>query len=525
MDDSKSKKLTCQLKIGLVTNTVPWVQLLSQIGVDYEKINLRKPDLIQHYSVIIVNEQPNRDALQVLRSYHEKGGALLDTGPYLRFLEGNVFVDRKLDQILPSAEGPFHYVGRVDLHQTATVYEKAQYLENTVYLPEQGKNERIGFLGWDLGEALLEYAATRKSFYTEDYHEPNEIVSKVSRAPIRRTITEILKRLHHARNLPFLHLSPIPDGKQRFFGFRVDTDYGTQEKLGELHELAVKHNISMSWFLHVEAHHDWLDYFHSFSDDQEIAVHGYRHQTYRSYDKNYENIEEAVRLLEDHSLDYRGFCAPYGLWNRGLQRAIEAWRFDYSSEFAFDYDNYPSSPLKKIGASPVLQVPIHPLGVGRLQHAGASHEQIFQYFQHVIDQQASRLEPVILYHHPEQAGISIFDKVFKNLQRDETSNKTMGEYAKWWRKRQQLRFEATYNKGKITFQSHNGDHSHTALVFTEEDTYKSIKPDDNQSLEQIADHKFNPETPLAVKRQQKESYYRYELIKTGLLDFMHRMGG
>ncbi len=523
MAHSSDTTMTFHLKVGILQPDSAWTPLLSQIGLDVETANLEVANPVQRYSVLVVNGKPDRNTLQALHSYHEQGGAILDTGPYLHYREGNEFVDTYISQILPDPHERFHYVGRIDLHQKVRLYQQGQYLNDTVYL-SQTDEERIAYLGWNLEQAFSDTGYIRKSFYSGDGHTPNEIVSKVTRSPIRRTVTEILKYLHHARGLPFLYLWPFPEGKQRFFSFRIDSDYGNRESVSALHDMVVQHQLSTTWFLHVEAHRDWLDYFHSFEDNQEIAVHGYQHQTYSGYDRNYRNIQQAVQVLEEKLFNCRGFCAPYGLWNRKLQQVIEDLQFDYSSEFCYDYDNYPSFPYKEGNLSPVVQVPIHPIGIGRLQHSGATNPQILSYFKQVIEHQASRLEPIILYHHPQQAGNKIFSKLFNQMDRRETCNWTMGAYARWWKERHNLRFEATLRNGRIHVSSRQPSSSQRAVVFVDSKRYSILSFNTAYTIDQLPFSTFKPATPPAVEKGMSEFYYNFRLLKTSCLDFIHRLG-
>jgi hypothetical protein len=523
MDLSASQKVTNHLTIGLLSPSNAWSTVLMQIGVHYSIVDLHSPSLSNRYSVIIVNGKPDSDQLQKLRSYHREGGALLDTGPYLKQIEKSRISRKSVGQIMPRPQGPFRFVGRIDLHQRSYTYKSASHLENTVLLPGESRYNRLAFLGWDLDKALSSQYSTRKSFLMPAHLSPNEIVSKVSRASIRRSVRVLLNRLHQARNLPFVYLSAIPDGYTKFFGFRIDTDYGTQNSLNKLIRLGQNHDLSMSWFLHVEAHQNWLNYFQSFNANQEIALHGYHHQTYNSYKKNYQNIEKGFEILKKNDFEIQGFCSPYGLWNKHLQQAIETFNFLYSSEFAYDHDNLPSRPLINNEICDSLQIPIHPIGVGRLQHAGASKPQILSYFKHVVNLQFSRHEPVFLYHHPNQEGISIFSKLLESISNEKYCNWTMKQYAKWWKRREQLVWHPQITNKQLIFNTESRNRSVRAKVFRDDHTYTLTKLDDPLSINKGKTQHFEPDTPLSVMRNQKESYYSWPLVKSSILDFINRL--
>ena len=61
--------------------------------------------------------------------------------------------------------------------------------------------------------------------------------------------------------------------------------------------------------------------------------------------KNKNNIINGLKKLNDLNIkNLYGFSAPFGEWNESLYRAMED-KFKYSSEFCYDYDNFPSFPI------------------------------------------------------------------------------------------------------------------------------------------------------------------------------------
>lgn len=523
MDLSNSEAVTSYLQIGITDRSPAWSELLSQIGVAFEVADLKAPDLHRRYSVIIVNGDRKGDDLQRIKAYMEQGGAILDTGPYADYMNIPT-INRYIDQILPEPDSPFAYAGRIDLYQTIRSIASTTHLEETVAMPLPDR-PRYAFCGWDIEQVFSNDRMQRKSFCTGDkFRQPNEIVNRISKGPVRRAITVLLKSLHFARDLPFLHLWPIPNGKKRFLGFRIDTDYGTKETLDKTLKFADRSNISMSWFLHVEAHKKWLPYFHKFSDHHEIASHGYHHQTYRSYDRNYENILNADHLLEKNGFNVSGFCAPYGLWNPNLQRAVASMRYRYSSEFAYDDDNLPSFPLVNETRTRSLQIPIHPIGTGRLKHAGASHRQMVDYFVKAVNLQFSRHEPIFLYHHPNQQGLEVFTDVLQQISDLPYCNWTMQEYAKWWKKRRAVRWKPIYKNGKLQLSISNADTSVEVAMHRDMQRFSLHKPQKRLTVDNIQESAFSPSIPPCVKNRYKETYPRWDLLKTGILDFINRRG-
>src|SRR5690606_24650264 len=106
-----------------------------------------------------------------------------------------------------------------------------------------------------------------------------------------------------------------------------------------------------------------------------------------------------------------GFCAPYGIWNKALSRALAEMDFEYSSEFTFAYDGFPIQIDKNLP----LQIPIHPICPGSLNRHRQTESEINTYFDFIINNKLSRFEPVLLYHHPMQKGIENLEHIFKRV--------------------------------------------------------------------------------------------------------------
>jgi hypothetical protein len=171
-----------------------------------------------------------------------------------------------------------------------------------------------------------------------------------------------------------------------------------------------------------------------------------------------------------------------------------------------------------------MQVPIHPVGAGRLQHTGATTSQTLSYFKQVIEQQASRLEPTILYNHPQQVGEKISAKFFKKLAWQKTCNWTMGAYARWWKERHQLRFEATLRNGRIHISSRYPSSSQRVVVFVDSKHYSILSFNKEYTIDNLPLTTFKPTTPPEVKKGLSEFYYNFRLLKTSCLDFINRLG-
>ena len=70
--------------------------------------------------------------------------------------------------------------------------------------------------------------------------------------------------------IPLIYLSNkwrFPTSKP-IITLRIDSDFGTQESLRTLYELADSYSAILTTFLHVKAHEDWLDWFAQWSNHE-----------------------------------------------------------------------------------------------------------------------------------------------------------------------------------------------------------------------------------------------------------------
>jgi hypothetical protein len=187
--------------------------------------------------------------------------------------------------------------------------------------------------------------------------------------------------------------------------------------------------------------------------DQEIGVHCYRHKTFGTFEENAANIGAARSLIERAGIDPVGYASPNGFWNAGLARAIEQHRFEYSSELSLDRDDLPFHPWARGDFMDALQLPVHPICIGSLLRVKASDDAMKRYFRWTIDRKVQEQEPVILYHHPGHEKADVMADSFEHAQQRGLRNITMGEYARWWRRRLGVRHDISYRDGTIAVRT------------------------------------------------------------------------
>jgi hypothetical protein len=292
-------------------------------------------------------------------------------------------------------------------------------------------------LPFDPQTAYCDVRQANKSFYYTHDRLPSERVSLVAKGELRYLVSSAFRYLHAIRRLPYAHLWYFPQDAQSVFSFRIDSDGASREEVDALYQLSRDHDIAMSWFLDVKSHAPWLQHFGYFVE-QEIGLHCYEHQTYSTYTANLKNITKGLHELRQAGMQVSGFTAPFGVWNPELARVLDEVGFEYSSEFSYAYDTL---PLYAEGTERFrsLQVPIHPVCVGSMTRIGYGAPHMNEYFSMIVRLKLARNEPLFFYHHPSHRHLEVLSHLFRLVRQPRIENMTMGSFARWWKRRNDLR--------------------------------------------------------------------------------------
>jgi hypothetical protein len=446
------------LSVALFDDSPAWEHMLAQEGVPCAVATqeLRSEEI----TVLIIHHPLSEAERRRVEKYLRDGGAVLGAADYLHAVHGTVCREEQVEYLVARPGDPFD-IHLLDLAIKSHIPREANCLSTehdmfAAFAGPFGEGHAV-LLPFDLAPLMFDARAVEKNFYSTRDRLPAERVSLVSKGELRHLLHSALLYLFHARRLPYVHRWYFPDGKPNLFAFRIDSDKGSREEIDTLYRVAREEDVGMTWFLDVKSHEDWLQHFAFFSG-QEIGVHCYEHETYTSTAENVSNISKAKHKLNQAGVSARGFSAPFGKWNESLAQAIDEIGFDYSSEFAFAYDTLPfaSSPPGK--RSLPLQIPIHPICIGSLRKVGYSETQMSDYFQRVITEKLLRDEPLFFYHHPTHHHHDVMRSIFRFARDRGIENITMGEFARWWKKRLLFRLRAALHNSMLNLDW-NGDES------------------------------------------------------------------
>lgn len=433
--------------IALWSENPYWQELLRQEGVAFVT-----GSRLAGRDVVVLNERPSELHAHRAWQHTEAGAGLLADGSSAAavWLESRPKAMR-LRWVAPETDSPlFRNVGIVDLEASGSLPKEANvgFTDSGTRAVEAnpaGSGYRV-LLPFDVTGVLSDTSSGPRQFPAGTPRFPFDTVARVSRGEVRRLVANSLRLLLERKGLPYVYLAPVPGPAASTFAFRVDTDFCPRRELEAVARLADRADMKLSWFVNVGAHRRHLDLFADLArQGHDIQLHCLRHSVYPDYKRNFDNFRRGRDAMADAGLNPVGVVAPFGEWNLNLNRAFEELGLEYSSEFCLAYDDLPFRPVVEGRLGKVLQVPVHPICLGRLVAARANEKQIAAYFRSLIDLQVARREPCFLYDHPERIV------EFSNLLADVLAYgrercgaaTTMTAYARWWQKREQCKWSAT----------------------------------------------------------------------------------
>lgn len=438
------------LRAGIVGDAAGWSSLLNQEGIaNIEAGSIFKP---ADFSVLVVSGSVPPQVMSAVRAFVDEGGSVLCSGAGYRELTGIRTSKHFVRYLVPELVSSFSGVGLIDLEAECDIPDDASTLRTNDGVPAIsiaaiGKGHLIA-LPFDAAEFICDNRVKKKSFYARHGRLPFERVSQVSRAGIRKLVARAIELLHHKRNLPFVHTWYYPDGARSVFNFRIDTDDADEHEIRSLAAAVQRHGIPATWFLHVMAQEKFLGVFKELKE-QELGVHCYEHRIFDDALGNANNIQKAYDVLRANGITAKGTAAPYGTWNTALASAIESLNFEYSSEFAYDYDNLPSWPFGERVFMRTLQLPVHPVSIGSLRRQGFSEEEMIEYFQNVVKQKLASRDPLFFYHHPKNGYPKVLDRMFEIVKNAGVNALTMQQFSKWWKMRSAFRPEIRFHESRL----------------------------------------------------------------------------
>ncbi|MBN2572461.1 MAG: hypothetical protein JXA68_10065 [Ignavibacteriales bacterium] len=482
-----------KLEIGILNLGIEWQLLLDQIGVPYSIFdNERSFQDINEFPVLIINDF-KKTYTNEINKYLSSGGVVITNAKlaksFLHFSKNNIYV-----KYLSTDEKLFQDNLFCDIYKNLTCVKNANLFANEVaknlFYINNISEGIIVVIPDEFIEIISDNRTMRKKFPSEfGQRYVTEKVAKISKGKIRIIIHRLLEYLYQLKKLPFVTKWNFPEKEKNIFCFRVDSDYSSIQQINDLHKTCESNQIKASWFIEIKSIENQLQVFNQFKN-QELGYHCFRHKIYSSYQNNLDEINHGLELLRKIGLNPKGYAAPYGEWNEILNTALEHFNFLYSSEFCYDYDNLPSFPILGNNFSKVLQIPIHPISVGRLSKTKHAEDEMLKYFSDIISEKFYFDEPIIFYTHPFQNRFHIFSELFQEVSNLGIKNYSLLEYAHWWKERLNVKWHVDYRNNKILIDTSNHDEKFSCKVRL---------PNGDVFIETITNGEINCKNKLAQK--------------------------
>lgn len=297
--------------------------------------------------------------------------------------------------------------------------------------------------GGGVFEALIDTEA-RPTTWRVDGVRPTERIGRVDRAKARDAVLAPLRRQVVAAGGVWARLGAFPHPYRSAFNLRVDLDepfpddYAAFARARRPLEDCTTHFVSTAAY---GADRPVLADLR----ERDVQSHGHHHVVYRSPAANGRNLERAHAILTRAGIGPVGFAAPEGRWNLGLDAAISALGYIYSSDFQLGWDDRPFFPWLGHRFSDVLQVPIHPICEGLFFEAGVTDgRRIADYYARAASERIADGEAAFVYGHPERR-LARLPEVLEALAgivrgADRVWRVTLTRYASWWRWRHSRRW-------------------------------------------------------------------------------------
>ncbi len=442
--------------IGILGESLSWQQILDQERVNYQSVT-ELTNLNRFGVIILIRNLTPQEGLAV-QNYLDSGGGILADFITLKSLlaDFRFHQSHKFRYITPASDELFYNVGLTDIGQSGFI--PVGFKQPAIYTKSYGAGKIIA-LPFDLDLALTKVNSRPKFFFAPTTKLPYETVACVSKGEIRKLVINCLKSLLFAQSCYYAHLWYYPNSFRSIFAFRVDTDFSPWRQIEAVFKLAQENKMNFTWFINTKAQEGDLAKFIKLKEaGEDLQLHCYKHNVFTDYSLNYTNIEKGKNLLKAVGIEPIGFAGPFGEWNKSLADALAALGFQFSSEFALNYDDLPFYPIVGSEKSTTLQIPIHPIGVGRLLQAGFDSNQIFIYFKRYIELNYQMREPIMIYDHPHRITqmLQVFDTLFKWVKsKKDIWFTNFVFFMRWWQQRESVNYNATIVNGQLQIETNN----------------------------------------------------------------------
>jgi hypothetical protein len=506
------------LGIGLAGGNKGWETILQQEGFAWLLLDQSNaPELAGDKSCLIIHNKSEVSGEEIT-DYITQGGTVLFEAVKFSELFKRKIKSTKVRSVFPQENGSFKSLGLLDIYEQTYIVNG-----NSFNLLDRNLNIFSGIIGkgnfyiipFDLERLYSDHRCRRKRFPAERKELPSEIVSTVSKGQLRRLVKILIEEIYRQKDLPLIQKWYWSTASESCFAFRVDTDYCAAEDATNLFKICRENELSATWFIDTEDDNRIRQVYANL-EEQETAFHCDRHRVFKNIGKNRYYLDKGLDKLAAVDLSVSGYAAPFGEWNEALAAVLEEKGFSYSSEFSLNYDDLPYYPFTARQSYSVLQIPIHPISLGRLRRSHFTEKEMVKYFQELIDHKIEEQEPVVIYHHPAHRHFAVINEIFQYVRSKKIPTMNFEQWAMWWKFREQINLQGELRKNKLALSC--GEEVDFHIKITYQDKYCIIPYQPQVDLQKL-DWKTFPEKKQRTidknirKWHWRDLLYNYESFK------------
>jgi hypothetical protein len=464
------------LSVGLTALTLGWKRILQQEGIEFRQCDFCKKISPSDFAVVIANSRLNEKQAQNAIEFMQKGGAILAAYDFFSQIDDSIkFKEKKIRFIEPKGVF-FNGAGLLWLNQSAAIFEGQK--QPLPLLKKIGNGFMIA-LPFDPESATMNEAFERKGFFAGKAVIA-EFAPAASKTNSRIIASNCIKRLFELRGFPFLHLWYYPKQFKSVFSFHVDVDDFSKEVLPAI-KLFKELGFQPTWFLNMQAAEkaESSEIISELKRQPFIGQHAFEHIFFADSGESYGNVMKGHLEMEKLGFNPNCFSAPNGVWSQGIARAVQALGYDFAVAFSLDSDNLPFNPIVEGKEAGFLFLPTHPICIGLLKMYDFNEREMIDYFNMIIERNASAALPLLLYGHPfEKIGSKpdVIKSIFSAVRaRKDIWVATHQQFLQWWEKRQVVSFKAILEGNKVKIICNTVPDASIRVVFDGRQSFLTLK--------------------------------------------------
>lgn len=457
---------------GQVKNIQGWLRLMNQERVPYRYMGC-KPENFGPVNIIVGVKQNN------LKNYSNKIFIIEPTvGQVLNSGTCSV-MDSIYDQDLGEIKTFSHISLKDRKEQYLGTFKTHKIYNNDIYsVANIDKNSIL--LNCNLSGQLKIFGFTNNLMSLQKDNIVLAHFTPIDNAGILRFMRKMLIKAFDIVNIPYVHLWYYPTNDPSVLLFRQDVDFVHRNGLRKTRDVCKKFGITGTYFVNIDGGEEFDDdgpigelpepttlqrkalLERLFKEGNEMANHGYIHEVYSSEEDNLKNIQRCSDYLQKiFTIKEKGYASPGGIYTLTLARAMEKAGLEYSSNCSLGSDGFPYYPQFGGFISKILEIPFHLISDATYDPFTNKDEQqtVVTELLAYIDRQINNGEPVAIMGHPHLAGRvadKIYSPVFEKIKKKKIPVWRLDEFAQWWKKRQQIKFEYRLINGEVRINSENG---------------------------------------------------------------------